>query len=248
MTKKTATSPHSKSPAALKHGAYSKIAFLRGEDPKQFTQLVLDLTEEWAPLGAMEVETVFALAGLIWSRRRIQSSIAAQVLMSRMDPSHPTYDKALHEATTCQSELSILEDNPQYAAKCLETYALEVRMDFLTKYPRTNYPSEAEWALAICEELKMKIRQQLEHFGAMLSEFENGIYPTALTESANVVRDDLYEKEQNQLERIDNRIDRLLKRLYTLKGMKPMLVSPLLNTHVPQQKKLPMDKSAPAQH
>jgi hypothetical protein len=237
-----------KMPSALSHGAFSTIAFLRGEDPNQFKKLVLDLTEEWAPLGAMEEETVLALAGLIWSRRRIQRSIAAQILMSRMDPSHPTYDKALHEATTCQSELSILEDNPQYAAKCLETYAVEVRLDFLTKYPRTNYPSEAEWALAICEELKMKIRQQLEHVGAMLSEFENGIYPTALTESANVVRDDLYEKEQNQLERIDNRIDRLLKRLYTLKGMKPALVSPLLNNHVPQQKMLPTDKSATAQH
>jgi hypothetical protein len=88
------------------------------------------------PLGAMEVETVFALAGLIWSRRRIQRSISAQILMSRMDPTHPSYDKALpsydkalHEAANYQSELSILEDNPQYAAKCLMTYAVEVRSD-----------------------------------------------------------------------------------------------------------------------
>jgi hypothetical protein len=85
------------------------------------------------------------------------------------------------------------------------------------------------------------------HFEAtFLSELEKGMYPTALPESANVVRDDLYEKEQNQLERIDNRIDRLLKRLCTLKATKHMLVSPLLNNHVPQQKKLPTD--ATAQH
>lgn len=248
MTKKVENGLEPKIPSALSHGAYSTIAFLRGEDPKQFNKLVLDLTEEWAPVGAMEVETVLALAGLIWSRRRIQSSIAAQVLMSRMNPSHPTYDKPMHEAATCQADLAVLAANPQYAAKCLARYSDEVRADLETKYPRKNYPSEEAWALAINEEFKQKLRRPVELFESELSQLASGFYHTALLESANVVQDELYEKEQSLLERIDNRIDRLLKRLYTLKGMKPVLVSPLLANHVPEQTKLPIDQSTAAQH
>jgi len=248
MAKKVETGPQLKMPSALSHGAFSTMAFLRGEDPKQFKKLVLELTEELMPLGAMEVETVWALAGLIWRRHRIQRSFSAQTMLSRLDPSHPTYDKHLHEVATLQAELLMLEENPQHAAKALETYAPEVQAEFTVKFPRINYSSESEWSLAMSEELKRKIRMQLELAEPLLSLNELAVSPSAVIDAAHVLRDDLFEKELTLLQRIDKMIEGTLKRLYTLKGMKSALLSPLLANHIPQHKKLPIDdKTAPPQ-
>jgi hypothetical protein len=145
-----------------------------------------------------------------------------------------------------QAQLSILEENPQHAAKCLAAYTVEVRTNFHVKYPRTNYPDESAWAAAMSEALKKKIRADLEQLESAFP--ADGLHPTAVAEFANVLRDDQFEKELDLLERVDRDIDRTLKRLYQLKGMKQVLVSPLLNTPVPKLKTLPMDGSVPAQH
>jgi hypothetical protein len=249
MAKKAETGPQFKMPSALTHGAFSTMAFRPGEDPNQFKRLVLDLTAELVPLGAMEEETVLALAGYIWRRRRIERSFSAQIFLSRSDPSHPAYDKHLHEVATLKAELQILEDNPQYAAKVLETYAAEVRVEFELKFPRKNYSSESEWALAISEQLKAKIHLQLELAQPLLSlnEVAASASPSAIIDAAHVLRDDLSDKELVLLQRIDKMIEGMLRRFYTLKGMKQTLVSPLLANHVPQHKKLPIDQAAPPQ-
>ena len=179
------------------------------------------------------------------SRREI---ISAHTMLSRSDPSHPSYDKHLHELSTLKAELLILEENPQYAAKLLETYAVGVRAEFEQKFPRKNYSSDLEWGLAMSEELKTKIRMQLELSEPFLSLNESAACPAALMDAAHVLRDDLFEKELALLQRIDKMIESTLKRLYMLKGMKPALVSPFLANHVPQQKMLPVDKPAAAQH
>jgi len=89
---------------------------------------------------------------------------------------------------------------------------------------------------------------QLELSEPLLLLNQSAASPAALMDAANVLRDDLFEKELALLQRIDKMIESTLKRLYTLKAMKQALISPLLANHVPQQKMLPVDKSAAAQH
>jgi hypothetical protein len=49
---------------ALKHGGYSGIALLPGEDPAAFQQLHSDLIAEFAPDGRLEEDIVESIARL----------------------------------------------------------------------------------------------------------------------------------------------------------------------------------------
>jgi hypothetical protein len=51
-----------KRPNAQKHGIFSAIAILPGEDEREFEQLHADLVEEWAPAGATEDDAVLSVA------------------------------------------------------------------------------------------------------------------------------------------------------------------------------------------
>src|SRR5262249_339192 len=59
-------------PNALKHGAFSEITILPGEDPQEFERLRRDLIQEWSPSGPAEHDTVLTLAKCMWRKRRIR--------------------------------------------------------------------------------------------------------------------------------------------------------------------------------
>ena len=59
-------------PNALKHGAFSEITILPGEDPQEFERLHRDLIQEWSPSGPAEHDTVLTLAKCMWRKRRIR--------------------------------------------------------------------------------------------------------------------------------------------------------------------------------
>jgi len=56
-----------KHPNALKHGAFSKMAIIPGEDPQEFKDLHSALIEEWT-----EEDTVLSIAKGIWRKRRLR--------------------------------------------------------------------------------------------------------------------------------------------------------------------------------
>jgi hypothetical protein len=58
-------------PPALKHGAYSEVTLLPGEDPDEFAELHRGLIAEFAPNGRMEEETVATIARLMWRRQNL---------------------------------------------------------------------------------------------------------------------------------------------------------------------------------
>jgi hypothetical protein len=58
-------------PPALKHGAYSEVTLLPGEDPDEFAELHRGLIAEFAPNGRMEEETVATIARLTWRRQNL---------------------------------------------------------------------------------------------------------------------------------------------------------------------------------
>jgi hypothetical protein len=58
-------------PPALKHGAYSEVTLLPGEDPDEFAELHRGLIAEFAPTGRSEEETVASIARLMWRRQNL---------------------------------------------------------------------------------------------------------------------------------------------------------------------------------
>ena len=60
-----------KIPPALKHGAYTTIDVLPGEDPAKFAKLHRDLIVEYAPNGATEDDIVASITRLIWRKQNL---------------------------------------------------------------------------------------------------------------------------------------------------------------------------------
>src|SRR5215470_18479308 len=56
---------------AIRHGAYSNLGFLPGEDPEEFLQFVSEVYEEYEPSGPTEEADVNELAKLLWRRERL---------------------------------------------------------------------------------------------------------------------------------------------------------------------------------
>jgi hypothetical protein len=84
-----------KHPNALRHGAFSKMAIIPGEDLQEFEELHSALIEEWAPVGPTEEDTVLSIAKGIWRKRRLQKIIEASIRSDMTtNPKHPTYDEA----------------------------------------------------------------------------------------------------------------------------------------------------------
>jgi hypothetical protein len=61
---------HDHEPSALKHGAFSKILFLPGENPAEFDKLRSGLISEYRPSGESEEETIEEIARAMWVGRR----------------------------------------------------------------------------------------------------------------------------------------------------------------------------------
>lgn len=64
--------PWAKRPYALKHGVYSDVLILPGEDPQVFMKLYNGLVKEWDPQGPTEADAVSDLAKLMWRKSRVQ--------------------------------------------------------------------------------------------------------------------------------------------------------------------------------
>ena len=57
---------------ALKHGAFTDVVILPGEDPNELKELRAALYEEWNPEGPTEIDKVESIAMGMWRKRRFQ--------------------------------------------------------------------------------------------------------------------------------------------------------------------------------
>ena len=55
---------------ALKHGAFTDVVILPGEDPKELQELRAALHDEWNPEGPTEIDLVESIAMGMWRKRR----------------------------------------------------------------------------------------------------------------------------------------------------------------------------------
>ena len=58
---------------ALKHGAYSAIGLLPGEDETAFAKLHEDLKAELAPIGGLEDDIVATISSLVWRKQNLHT-------------------------------------------------------------------------------------------------------------------------------------------------------------------------------
>jgi hypothetical protein len=212
-------------PNAMKHGAFSAITILPGEDPEDFNRLHAALNAEWHPAGASEQDAVASIANAIWRKIRAQKFIKIQVLNNSFDSNHPAYD----EVVCLQGLANMMDRKPETAFKDFASRAL--RPDKVTylerKFPLSNFNSTSEWARAIVNEInKVLIPESLllwtrnstnphaaEALGAMILS----------TASFTAGSGDLFDQDVSLAERLEAMIDRGIKRLIQIKAMKQML-------------------------
>ena len=116
-------------PNALKHGAFSKVAILPGENPREFEELHSALIEEWAPTGPTEEEAVLSIAIGMWRKRRVQKFIQARIRVWRADPENPIYGDAniLRELPT------IIKETPHRIEQAFAHLLSSIRRPLATK-------------------------------------------------------------------------------------------------------------------
>jgi hypothetical protein len=70
-------------PSALKHGAYSGVSLLPGEDPAAFEKLISDLIAEYSPNGRHEEDIVSDMAHYIWRKQNLRTYSFAEKARDR---------------------------------------------------------------------------------------------------------------------------------------------------------------------
>jgi hypothetical protein len=167
---------------AWKHGGYSNLGVLPGEDPREFDRLHKSLIDEWEPSGPTEHDAVLGMAKCMWRKSRLTIYAHAQA------------QKIL--ATD-------FEDPLQDAWDAYAKVANEGR------FPSPSDESKRALEVEREDSVKQYVEQQIEKQVAELD--EQLITPASLV------------KEIELEDRLDARIDRLVKRLFQLKTGKQML-------------------------
>jgi hypothetical protein len=70
---------------ALKHGGYSALRLLPGEDPAALEKLHKTLVAEFAPNGALEEDIVLTIAHLTWRKQNLGTFRLAELARERRD-------------------------------------------------------------------------------------------------------------------------------------------------------------------
>jgi hypothetical protein len=98
----------SQSPRALnawKHGGYSNLGVLPGEDPKEFDDFHQALIEEWEPSGSTECDTVLSLAKSMWRKGRLNIYLRGRSDSKKLSSSRAGWASTFHR--------QVRRDNPR---------------------------------------------------------------------------------------------------------------------------------------
>jgi hypothetical protein len=204
-----------KSPAlnAVKHGIYSNVGLLPGEDVNEFERLLEQLTKELRPAGALECAVVADLAKLQWRKGRLGIYARAEIARRR-------WEKWISHKDAPFS------DNLDWVLLLREA---EVSSALVENLPKLQEAAQAD------EEAKAAVKTTEELLGMAINlfgkdkvieaekELEAQAADVHLAYMGDKVSVEELEKELELHARIDAQIDRLLKRLMQLKAMKPLV-------------------------
>jgi hypothetical protein len=203
-----------KQPNAVKHGVFTQMTILPGEDVREFAKLRMDLIEEWNPTGPTEQDAVLTLAKGFWRKGRIQGFLLGKAVACSFDPTHPAYN----EVSALRDFCGLLEIAPDLLDKRLYMLSEDVRRHLEIEVPPKNFTSISARARAIQKEITSVLLPALERVEKPVE--------VCLSESAEIVSMEDFQHEIALEERIDAMIDRATKRLIQIKAMKQMLGQP----------------------
>ena len=132
---------------ALKHGAFTDVVILPGEDPKQLQELRAALHDEWNPEGPTEIDLVESIAMGMWRKRRRKRWL--QKTCSRLEMTEGFFQR-FHRASWDRL-LTVLEDTETGA---LTEENLASRAYWIAeKHPRNKYDNERAWLDLVASEV-----------------------------------------------------------------------------------------------
>ena len=221
---------------AIKHGVFSSMAILPGEDLDEYGALVEAFGSEWSPEGPTEVDALYTLINCVWRKRRIRKFIAERVELRSLDPDHPAFDPDLMLGPL---NVAFQQLDPEQLEKLINENPA------IRKHLEKKFPKHQRDLLEPADLAKKFTKNDIkELFGRGRAPVPPGLREL---HRADVVGEDLFKQELAMEERLDGMIDRALKRLLQAKGMKQMLASPSLNGQAQQPKRISNSNGAQAQ-
>jgi hypothetical protein len=230
---------------ALKHGGYSGMDVLPGEDPAEFETLHNELVAEYAPTARHEHEIVETMARLMWRKRCLWSYGLAEFARKRHSAIELAREKAgetrSHEIwiKKCDHREKVDDALEQYRAEKDakgEPLSREEMQQIEAQYADPDVAAEEEY-----DELWFKViahPKHREHTAQQQAEEEKirremGDAAFELARLSQVATTGYLMHELSIIDRIDAMIDRCLKRLLLVRGVKS--ISPSLSKPTPKQ-------------
>jgi len=190
---------------ALKHGAYSREIMLPGERRVDYEALSAATFEEWAPDGVTEQCLVDDLVALRWKKRRMdlydQIRLQQRAAKIRLENEYNRHRKNLKNLGAEFSKADSVEATEKIFARLSPLYA-EIIMGWI---PREKCKDPTQW-------------------GQEIGKFLSNLTPDDPLEGpdlfAAIVNPDSIESEISRSDRLDEAIDRKIKRLMQVKTAK----------------------------
>jgi hypothetical protein len=102
---------------ALKHGGYSALTLLPGEDPTALEKLHKTLVAEFAPNGALEEDIVLTIAHLTWRKQNLGTFRLAELARERRDAIKQAIKSEIDNYAWEQTERQVTDATNKQARK-----------------------------------------------------------------------------------------------------------------------------------
>jgi hypothetical protein len=102
---------------ALKHGGYSTLRLLPGEDPAAFEKLHKTLVSEFAPNGALEEDIVLTIAHLTWRKQNLGTFHLAELAWERRNAIKEEIETEVYNYTSEETKRQVTDATNEQARK-----------------------------------------------------------------------------------------------------------------------------------
>jgi hypothetical protein len=190
---------------ALKHGAYSREPMLPGEKIRDYEVLRAELNEEWAPEGPTERGLVDRLVALYWRKQRLERYEHLS-LQQQLDQIHQKNEVNRHRQNLKNLGIEFGAASSIEVVERILSRLSPFYTDMIIGWvPRETCQDPAQWGKAISAHLsRMQPEDQLEGPAKFIA----------------IVNPDSLEHELARSDRVDESIDRTIKRLMQVKTAK----------------------------
>jgi hypothetical protein len=189
---------------ALKHGVYSRDIMLPGESFRGYDALAAELDEEWAPEGPTERSLVERLVGLYWRKQRLDRYERSK-LKQRVDQIRDYNEVSRDRQNLKNWGMKIAQAESIEAVDEILSQLSPYYVELITEAVPREAQDAAAWGPAI---------------GAYFSDFELNDQLEGPAQFIAIVSPDLIENDMARSDRVDEAIDRTIKRLMQVKTAK----------------------------